>query len=110
MCPRWGDGRVGRPGAVGRGPAVSAEAEDDVRGAADQRFGIGIRHEIAAQHLEEGRAKDAIAILRKLLKQDSSFIPAHITLGEALHSQGHAGRGLDRHAGLFACPCPFGHE
>jgi lipopolysaccharide biosynthesis regulator YciM len=61
---------------------------DDVRGAADRRFGIGIRYEIAAQHLREGRPKEAIAILRKLLKQDSSIIPAHVTLGEALVSQG----------------------
>jgi lipopolysaccharide biosynthesis regulator YciM len=51
-------------------------------------FGRGIRYEIAAQALRDGKTKDAIAGLRKILKDDSSFIPAHVSLGEAQRAQG----------------------
>lgn len=56
----------------------------DPRERAERRFGKGIRYEIAATHLEEDRAKDAVALLRKILKDDPQFIPAHVKLGEAL--------------------------
>lgn len=60
----------------------------DPRDAADARFGIGIRYEIAGSMLAEGKAKESAAMLRKLLKDAPSFIPAHVRLGEALHQQG----------------------
>jgi len=60
----------------------------DPRDAHDRRFGIGIRYEIASELLPAGKAKDAAAHLRKILKEDARFIPAHVRLGEALLEQG----------------------
>jgi len=72
------------------------EAEDRVERlatsqppAADRRWGLGIRYEIAAARLEEGKTRDAIAGFRRLLKESDSFIPAHVGLGEALRRSGH---------------------
>ena len=56
---------------------------------ADLRCGLGIRYEIAAAGLEEGKTRDAIAGFRRLLKESESFIPAHVGLGEALRESGH---------------------
>ena len=61
---------------------------DDPRDAADRRFGRGIRYEMAVEQLRDGRPKEAIASLRRLLKDDPKFIPAHVKLGEALLEQG----------------------
>jgi len=61
---------------------------DSARAEADRRVGRGIRYEIASAQLAEGRTKDAIGALRKLIKDDPSFIPAHVALGEALRVQG----------------------
>ncbi len=58
---------------------------NDPRDVADRRYGLGIRYEIAAEQLAEGKTKDAIAGLRRVLKVNDQFIPAHVKLGEALH-------------------------
>lgn len=60
---------------------------DDPRDAADRRVGRGIRYEIAAEQLARGRPKEAAAGLRRILKDDPQFIPAHVKLGEALVRQ-----------------------
>jgi lipopolysaccharide biosynthesis regulator YciM len=60
----------------------------DPRDAHDRRFGIGIRYEIASALLPAGKAKEAAGALRKILKEDARFIPAHVRLGEALVEQG----------------------
>ncbi len=64
---------------------------DDPRDAADARVGLGIRYEMAADQLRGGHARDAVATLRKLLKDAPQFIPAHVLLG-------HAMRGDDKSA------------
>jgi lipopolysaccharide biosynthesis regulator YciM len=56
--------------------------------AADRRFGTGIRHEIAVARLEAGQTKEAIAMLRRLVKDQPAFVPAHVRLGEALRRSG----------------------
>ena len=56
----------------------------DPHDAADRRVGKGIRCEIAKDRIGSGRLKEAIAILRRLLKEEPRFIPAHVKLGEAL--------------------------
>ncbi len=61
---------------------------NDPRDVADRRYGLGIRYEIAAEQLAEGKTKDAIAGLRRVLKVNDQFIPAHVKLGEALHQEG----------------------
>jgi lipopolysaccharide biosynthesis regulator YciM len=58
------------------------------QGAADRRFGPGIRYEIASAELAAGKVREAIAGLRRLLKENESFIPAHLKLGEALLQAG----------------------
>jgi lipopolysaccharide biosynthesis regulator YciM len=61
---------------------------DDPRDAADCSVGLGIRYEISAEQLRSGRARDAIASLRKILKDAPQFIPAHVLLGDALRQEG----------------------
>ncbi len=55
---------------------------------ADLRTAKGIRYEMACGVLASGKTKDAAAALRKLLKDDPRFIPAHVRLGEALRQEG----------------------
>jgi lipopolysaccharide biosynthesis regulator YciM len=55
----------------------------DPRDAADRRFGLGIRYEMAAERLESGKRREAIGILRRVLKENEQFIPAHVLLGTA---------------------------
>ena len=61
---------------------------DDAHDVADRRFGLGIRFEITTVRLEDGKIKDAVALLRRLLKENDQFIPAHFVLGEALIKDG----------------------
>jgi lipopolysaccharide biosynthesis regulator YciM len=65
------------------------------RDTSDARFGLGIRFEIAGDQLAAGKPKDATAALRKLLKDDPQFIPAHVRLGEALRAQGLLGEAVE---------------
>lgn len=58
------------------------------RDAADRRFALGIRYEIAMAKLKEGKTKEAIGSLRRLIKENETFIPAHVGLGEALRQAG----------------------
>lgn len=67
----------------------------DPRDAADFRFGTGIRYEIASDLLAKGKAKDAASALRKLLKEDPRFIPAHVRLGEAHLAHGSEAEGVE---------------
>jgi len=61
---------------------------NDPRDVADRRYSLGIRYEMAASQLAEDRTRDAIATLRKVVKSNSRFIPAHVKLGEALRIDG----------------------
>ncbi|MBZ5638211.1 MAG: tetratricopeptide repeat protein [Acidobacteriia bacterium] len=60
----------------------------DPRDNADARVGLGIRYEMAAEQLRAGRAREAMVALRKILKDDPRFIPAHVLLGEAVRHEG----------------------
>ena len=62
---------------------------------ADCRWGQGIRYEHATALLEEGKTRDAISGFRKLLKDNESFIPAHVGLGEALRESGVDGEAVE---------------
>jgi lipopolysaccharide biosynthesis regulator YciM len=68
---------------------------EDLRDGRDRRAGRGIRYEIAALELAQGRTKEAVAGLRRLLKEDPRFIPAHVKLGEALKQQGHEAEAVE---------------
>jgi lipopolysaccharide biosynthesis regulator YciM len=59
----------------------------DPKNASDRRVRTGIQYEIAVDKLRAGKPRDAIAVLRRLLKENKQFIPAHVKLGEALCKQ-----------------------
>jgi lipopolysaccharide biosynthesis regulator YciM len=61
---------------------------NDSHDLSDSRFGLGIRYEIAASQLAAGKTRESIGTLKRLLKDDNQFIPAHIKLGEALTCNG----------------------
>jgi len=58
------------------------------RDVADRRYGRGIRYEMAVASQEAGKSKEAIATLRKILKESDQFISAHIKLGDVLRETG----------------------
>jgi lipopolysaccharide biosynthesis regulator YciM len=62
---------------------------NDPRDVADRRYRLGIQYEMAADQLAEGQTRDAISTLRKVVKTNAQFIPAHVKLGEALRNDGH---------------------
>jgi len=59
----------------------------------DQRTGLGIRYEIASQRLRGGKPREAIGMLRRLVKEQPSFIPAYVKLGHAFIKQGNESEG-----------------
>lgn len=71
-----------------------AAASDPLR-AGDQRVGVGIRYEMASARLEADRAKEAASELRKILKDDPAFIPAHVKLGLALLDDGQEAEAIE---------------
>lgn len=52
----------------------------------DHRVGLGIRYEISMARLAQGKTREALAQLRRLVKEHESFIPAHVGLGKALRA------------------------
>jgi lipopolysaccharide biosynthesis regulator YciM len=74
---------------------------NDPKNGSDQRIGTGIQYEIAVDRLRSGKPRDAIAILRRLLKEHKQFIPAHVKLGEALREQGQEAEAIQIWYGGF---------
>ncbi len=64
------------------------ERYSTTRDPADRRVGHGIRYEIAGARLRAGKSREAVGLLRRLLKEDARFIPAHVRLGAALEDEG----------------------
>jgi lipopolysaccharide biosynthesis regulator YciM len=80
----------------------------DPQYAADQRTALGIRYEIASARLGEGKAREAIGLLRRIVKEDVSFIPAHVKLGQAFAEQGNEGEACQAwYAGFEATGSPI---
>jgi len=67
----------------------------DPRDKADARYGLGIRFEIASELLAANKPKDAVAALRKLIKDDPRFVPVYVCLGDALRAQGLANEAVE---------------
>jgi len=67
----------------------------DVRDDRDRGVGRGIRYEMAAERLQEGKTREASASLRRILKEDPRFIPAHVKLGMALRQEGLEGEAVE---------------
>jgi len=71
---------------------VKLSGPKDPHHSSDHQTGIGIRYEIASARLAEGKAREAIGMLRRVIKDDGKFIPAHVKLGHAFArtSEGYA--------------------
>jgi tetratricopeptide (TPR) repeat protein len=54
----------------------------------EKKYHLAIRLMLAKGHMDEGRPRDAIAILRRLVRMDPTFVPAHLRLGRALVALG----------------------
>src|SRR5262245_60845795 len=54
----------------------------------EKKHHLAIRLQLARRHLEEGRPRDAIGLLRRLIRMDPTFVPAHVRLGRALVALG----------------------
>src|SRR6266481_2018190 len=55
---------------------------------AEKKFHLGIRYMLAQRLLEDGKAREAIGVLRRLARVEPGFVPAHLRLGKALASIG----------------------
>jgi len=56
----------------------------------DRRFTLGIPYQLACGHAAEDRPKEALAILRRLVKEHPEFVPAAWKLGKVLVACGEA--------------------
>lgn len=74
----------------------------------DRRFGLGIRYEIAVERSREGKTREAISMLRRLIKDADTFIPAYAALGEALIHEGQEEEAVQSwFAGFEATGSPY---
>jgi tetratricopeptide (TPR) repeat protein len=55
---------------------------------AEKRFLSGMEYKFAEELAQKGEFKDAEKALREVLKEDSTFFPAHVSLGDVLQRQG----------------------
>jgi lipopolysaccharide biosynthesis regulator YciM len=80
--------------------ALEAQRRVDKLGGAppegrDARVGTGIRYQIAIGRLVEGGAREAVAQMRRLVREHPAFIPAHLGLGRALIEDGQENAGIE---------------
>src|SRR5262245_17807826 len=59
-------------------------------GKEDRRYRLGIPYQVAARHAAEDRPREAMAILRRLLKEHPEFVPAAWKLGKVLIAAGES--------------------
>jgi lipopolysaccharide biosynthesis regulator YciM len=68
---------------------------------AERRFNVGIRYQIALARSAAGRDREGANALRKLVRSDPEFVPAHVLLGEVLIGMGQAKAGVEAWARGF---------
>src|SRR6185436_12608385 len=54
----------------------------------EKKHHLAIRQMLAKRHLDEGRPREAIGLLRRLIRMEPAFAPAHLKLGKALQALG----------------------
>ena len=54
----------------------------------EKKYHLAIRLMLAKGHMDENRPREAIGILRRLVRMDPAFVPAHLRLGKALLALG----------------------
>ncbi len=55
---------------------------------AEKRFNVGIRYQVALEKAKDSRDRECANFLRKIVRSDPGFVPAHVRLGEVLISMG----------------------
>ena len=68
---------------------------------AERRFSVGIRYQLALEKSREGRDRECANMLRKIVRSDPQFVPAHIRLGQALIAIGQPIAGVEAWARGF---------
>ncbi|MBK7972076.1 MAG: tetratricopeptide repeat protein [Deltaproteobacteria bacterium] len=53
-----------------------------------------LRYEVARRRIDDGKVDDAVTALRDILKRNPGFVPAAVTLGDALVAKGQEGDAL----------------
>jgi len=61
----------------------------------EKKHHLSIRLMLARRHHDEGRPRDAIGVLRRLIRMDPAFVPAHLRLGRALQALGQPESAVD---------------
>lgn len=56
---------------------------------AEKKYHLAIRYMLARRYLDQDRGREAIGVLRRLVRTDATFVPAHLRLGKALAATGH---------------------
>lgn len=72
---------------------VEREPEENTR-KREKKLLTGYLFESASRLLEEGRLNEAIVKVKEVLKNDDSFMPAHILLGDLLCRQGNVSNAI----------------
>jgi len=70
---------------------VKLSGPKEPQNSSDHQTGVGIRYEMASARLAEGKTREAIGLLRRIIKDHGNFIPAHVKLGQAFAKQGNEG-------------------
>lgn len=65
-------------------------AEDEVVKDKEKRHLTGLLFEAASAYAAEGKLSEAVSKVKEVLKNDDSFMPAHMLLGDILFRQGSA--------------------
>lgn len=63
--------------------------QDENQRKKEKRLLTGLLFESATRLVEEGRLNECVAKVKEVLKNDDTFMPAHLLLGEVLYRQGN---------------------
>ncbi|MBI5642743.1 MAG: hypothetical protein HY954_04635 [Deltaproteobacteria bacterium] len=74
--------------------AVVESDFDSAQAANDKKLLTGLLFEAASQSVLEGKLNESISKIKEILKNDDSFMPAHILLGEVMSRQGNVGSAI----------------
>ncbi len=73
---RWKDALESQRQVLKAGPGANRVAEE-------KELLLYLRYEVAGQAISNGSPDDAISELKDILRQESEFVPAHVSLGDA---------------------------
>ncbi len=62
---------------------------------AEKKYHLGIRYMLASRLIDQGREREAIGVLRRLIRMEPTFVPAQLRLGKALAALGQPEEAVD---------------